>query len=1118
MLYNVGAMSFDELEKTLLELGFYDESVKNGIAYLNLENERDDSLLENVRTQEIPAKFNSDWKLRQNFYNAVKKEIAKKKDAELNKRFILFIYKLTGCYFANFIIYTDFVKSRDDLMKKLKETLPEKYGDDADAVYLSIFIQYMGYNGNFRDFLDNSAETFLRAAEYAMKSSSETAAMCALVALDKTPLDTDKNSDIVKKSLDIINKTTNNGVFIHNATKLIAIGEGSYFSDEFRKIFRTEIVKSYPAVTERLFALQINHDRILDLIADMPEVVTASSNYISSVAKWAYTFAKGSAKKHIAVLAEKYTDHYINVMKATEDSAVADMMYRTLCEVKPDSAPNHDEIKEIARRRIAGSIASLYSKGLDVKAYLLGKADLESIFDDIVKEKPRYTQWGGSNSYYSTYGADDFLRRCIVVLSPTLNGYNSALERETGFKFRENEEKFVEMLFEEKLPADYIMKVLFEMIDGVYYKDSAMENTLKGTRKYADLIAPLDVRKEPVTCRQIYVLTIGAYPEKYKDKIIEYAGDSSQAVRNVVINIIAEQKDWKMDIINFLKSKKAALRDLAVSIMAKQGTKNYSSELETAFETEKSEKLKTRIASLLNINYGEKVSEETETVDIVTELTKNNKNKKVAWLFREPYKPVRLINGETADEKHLQALLLCYSANAGDINPARDTVADMLNKDDVEKFASEAFGRWLASGAAAKDKWILYFAAIHGGNEMINTLMHCIKEWSENMRGAIASEAVMALAMNGSSLALMNVDAMARKYKNKQVKGAAKNALNNAAEKLGITSEELADRIVPDMGFDEKMCRTFDYGKRQFKVYLTPELEIEIFNGEKKVKSMPKPGANDDSEIAEKSYTEFKEMKKQMKNVVTNQKARLEYVLMCDRKWTAENWEKLFVKNPVMHCFAIGLIWGIYEDGKLVSSFRYLDDGSFTTSDEDEFEIPENASIGLVHPIELENDEIEAWKEQLSDYEITQPFPQISRQVFRMTDEEKNQTECMRFDGIDIMNYTLLSKMTKFGWYKGDAQDAGAFYEFYRSDISSVEKDKDGKNIYKGYYAEISFSGMYIAAYDMEQEEVEIGKLCFFTPSRGVINGGKLKMKDVNERYFSEVILQLTQTVGNQNE
>ena len=1062
MLYNVGAMSFDELEKTLLDLGFYTESVKNGIAYLNTENERDDSLLENVKTQEIPSKFNNDWRLRSNLSSAIKKEISKKRDEELNKRFILFMYKLTGCYLANFIMYTDFVKSREDFMKKVKEALPEKYGDDTDAIYLSIFMQYMCYNGNFRQMIDTPAETFLQAAEYAMKSSSETATMCALIALDKTPLDTDKNSPLVQKALDIINKTTNNGTFIHNATKLIAIGEGSYFSDEFKKHFELEIPKAYAGVMERLFVIQVDHKRILDLIVDMPQVVTSSSTYMSSVARWAYSNSsfKESAKEHLKVLAEKYTDHYINVMKTTEDSGIADMMYKIVSEVKPDAAPDIDEIKEIARRRIAGSIASLYSNGLQVKAYLLGKADLDSIFNDIVKESPRYTQWGGKNAYYETYGADDFIRRCVTALTPCLNGYTSALERETGFRFRENEEKFVEMLFEEKVPADYIMKVLFQMIDGVYYKSDAMKNVLKGTKKYAQQIAPLDVSKEPVTTRQIYLMTIGEYPEEYKDKILEYAGDSSQAVKLIFIDIPGSQTGWKEDIINLLKSKKAAVRDTAVSVIVKQGVEDYKSELEAAFNSEKSDKLKTRIAALISADYEGKSQKDEPSADIITELTKNNKNKKVAWLFKDPYKPVRLANGENAEDKYLQALLLCYSANAGVISSAAKTVADMLNSDDVEKFASEVFGRWIASGAAAKDKWILYFASLHGGNEMITTLMHYIKEWADNMRGAIASEAVKALALNGSSAALMNVDSMARKFKNRQVRSTAESALNSAAEQLGITSEELADRIVPDMGFDDKMCRTFDYGKRQFKVYLTPDLEIEIFNGEKKVKTMPKPGANDDSEIAEKSYAEFKDMKKQMKNVVTNQKARLEYVLMCDRKWTAENWEKLFVKNPVMHCFAIGLIWGIYEDGKLVSSFRYLDDGSFTTSDEDEFEIPENASIGLVHPIELEKDELETWKEQLSDYEITQPFPQLSRQVFRMTDEEKNQTECMRFDGMDIMNYTLLSKMTKFGWYKGDAQDGGAFYEFYRNDISSVEKDKDGKNIYKGYYAEISFSGM----------------------------------------------------------
>ncbi|MBR1591519.1 MAG: DUF4132 domain-containing protein [Ruminococcus sp.] len=1112
MLYNVGAMNFDELEKSLLDLGFYTESVKNGIAYLNPENERDDTLLENIKVQGIPTAFNQNYQLRSNFISAIKKEITRKRDDELNKRFILFMYALTGCYLKDLIFYAAYFNGNEDFKKKITDALTEKFGDDAEAVCLSIFVKDVNYNGRLKDLTDSSAETFLKAAEYARKSSTEAAVTAALIALDKTPLETDKNSDIVTKATEIIRKETNNGVYVRNATKIIAIGEAACFSDEFKKIFKKEMTSTYTEVINRLFTLPVNHKRILDLIADFPEIVTSSTQYVKSVAKWAYPNAwySKSAREHLAELAGRYTAAYIGAMKTEEESGIADMLYKIISDTNPGAAPDKDEIREIARRRIAENIASLYTERMKVKAYLMGATDFESIFADIVKESPRYAQWGGRNSYCDTYGADDFVGRCITALSPCLN-VCYALERELGFTFRNNEEQFAEMLFEEKAPAAYILEVCCKMVDGSYYKETSIPNLVKSLKKHAEVIEPLDVSKGSVIVRQVYLLTLGEHPEKYKEKILEYTNDSSKIIKNIIIDILAKQTDWQNDIINLLKSKKASLRDTAVSVIVKQGADNYKSELEAAFNAEKSDKLKVRIAALINADYEGKAAKDEPSADIITELTKNNKNKKVAWLFKDPYKPVRLANGENADDKHLQALLLCYSADAGVVNPAAKTVSAMLNSDDVEKFAAEVFGRWIASGAAAKDKWILYFASLHGGSGMISTLMHYIKEWSENMRGAIASDAVKALALNGSSAALMNVDAMARKFKNRQVKSTAEYALNHAAEQLGITSEELADRIVPDMGFDDRMCRTFDYGKRQFKVYLTPDLEIEIFNGEKKVKTMPKPGVNDDSEIAEKSYAEFKDMKKQMKNVVTNQKARLEYVLMCDRKWTSANWEKLFVKNPIMHCFAIGLIWGIYEDGKLVSSFRYLDDGSFTTSDEDEFEIPENAVIGLVHPIELENDVLEAWKEQLSDYEITQPFPQLSRQVFRMTEKEKNQTECMRFDGADIINYTLLSKLTKFGWYKGDAQDAGCFYEFYRNDVSSAEKDENGKTVYKGYYAEISFSGMYIAAYDMDQEEVEVQKLRFFKAS----DLNKLiEMHEVNERYFSEVVLQLTQTVG----
>ncbi|MDE5835317.1 MAG: DUF4132 domain-containing protein, partial [Ruminococcus sp.] len=299
----------------------------------------------------------------------------------------------------------------------------------------------------------------------------------------------------------------------------------------------------------------------------------------------------------------------------------------------------------------------------------------------------------------------------------------------------------------------------------------------------------------------------------------------------------------------------------------------------------------------------------------------------------------------------------------------------------------------------------------------------------------------------------------------------------------------------------------FDYGKRQFNVYLTPTLEIEIYNGDKKVKNMPKVGANDDKAIAEKSYNDFKVMKKQIKTVIENQKQRLEYVLMCDRKWNCEDWKNLFVKNPVMHCFAIGLIWGIYNGSELIESFRYMDDGSFTNIEEDEFEIPENASIGLVHPIELTDEQKNTWIEQLSDYEITQPFNQLTRRCYKPTEKELNSDEVTRFEGVSIGSYTLRGKLTKQGWETGEPMDAGFFEEFVRNDVIKCTKNSDGTTVYDGYHTEIAFDGMCIDY--MEAEDVHLGKLIFKNYNSDYYTNN-LKIKNVNLRYFSEIIMQLS--------
>lgn len=97
----------------------------------------------------------------------------------------------------------------------------------------------------------------------------------------------------------------------------------------------------------------------------------------------------------------------------------------------------------------------------------------------------------------------------------------------------------------------------------------------------------------------------------------------------------------------------------------------------------------------------------------------------------------------------------------------------------------------------------------------------------------------------------MAVDGISRKFKFRQIKTAAAAALEKAAQELNITTEELADRIVPTLDFAPDGTRVFDYGPRKFIVRLTPSLKLAVTTETgKEIKSIPTPGKTDDEKKA----------------------------------------------------------------------------------------------------------------------------------------------------------------------------------------------------------------------------------------------------------------------------
>ena len=462
---------------------------------------------------------------------------------------------------------------------------------------------------------------------------------------------------------------------------------------------------------------------------------------------------------------------------------------------------------------------------------------------------------------------------------------------------------------------------------------------------------------------------------------------------------------------------------------------------------------------------------------------------------------VHKTDGSEASQEYLQAILLCYST-AENPGPSEDAafLAQALDGDELAIFMVELFSRWVDTGSNKSKRWVLYATAIHGGAPIVKRFYRQIQEWLKLSRSVFAAAAVTALSLNPNLEALLTLDDMARSFKSKRVREAAREALENTAARLGISREELDDRMVPDLGFNESMERIFDYGGRSFTVTVTPALTLQVSdeNG-RKLKNLPTAGKLDDPEKAGAAREDFAQLKQQIKAVTDTQKKRLETALFVRRSWDADTWKSLFVSNPIMHQFAINLIWGLYKDDRLVQSFRYMEDGSFNTENEEEYEFLDEGRIALVHPAEMTDASLLKWMRQLEDYEIKQPILQLERPFRRMEENELNWNTLERFQGCQLNEVLFDRNLLKMGWLRGNTESGGAFYTYFRQDkpsdfrvklhFSGSVNKSDGNNEITVYHADF-----YRVGADNEDQA--------------------MLLKDVPPGYFSEIVMQLERIVA----
>jgi predicted DNA-binding WGR domain protein len=410
---------------------------------------------------------------------------------------------------------------------------------------------------------------------------------------------------------------------------------------------------------------------------------------------------------------------------------------------------------------------------------------------------------------------------------------------------------------------------------------------------------------------------------------------------------------------------------------------------------------------------------------------KAKKGKVPTWAAPSTLPPI-VVGDKKLSDAHVAAVVEALSRSTLEApDPLIPILKQHADETSLDNLAWKLFQLWQGESTPPKEKWAMGAVGLIGGDASALKLTPLVRAWpgeSQHQRAVFGLECLRTI---GSDTALMQLNGIAQKLKFKGLKEKAAQAMEAIATAKGLTRSQLEDRIVPDCDLDERGSRVFDFGPRQFRFVLGPEMKPMIKDADGKVKTdLPKPGAKDDSTKADAAVAEWKLLKKQIKEVATIQAQRLEQAMVTGRRWPVADFQTLLVKHPLMTNLVRLLLWGGYDSaGKLASTFRVTEDQTLADMKDDEYAPTKIDTVGIVHPLHLTAEQQSTWGEVFSDYELIPPFRQLGRRVVRPEPEELKASAITRFQGIAVPAPTLVYGLEKLGWSRGTGMDGGGFDE-----------------------------------------------------------------------------------------
>lgn len=253
-------------------------------------------------------------------------------------------------------------------------------------------------------------------------------------------------------------------------------------------------------------------------------------------------------------------------------------------------------------------------------------------------------------------------------------------------------------------------------------------------------------------------------------------------------------------------------------------------------------------------------------------------------------------------------------------------------------------------------------------------------------------------------------------------------ALDEAAKGAGLSKQDLEDIAVPTFDLELPGVLRRQAGEYMAELAIAGSVQAALTwttaKG-KASKSVPAEVKRSDPELLKS----LKRTAKDAEQMLRAQRSRLEKVFISEHSVSYSDWRKRTVEHPLLAQMTRRLIWQ-FEDSSGGKTLGIWNTDGLVGADGKALRNLQGTEVRLWHPLGTDVKTVLAWRSWLREHEITQPFKQAHREIYVLTDAERQtETYSNRFAAHILSQHAMNALCRERGWdnrLQGQFDNGGA--------------------------------------------------------------------------------------------